>query len=115
MRRGSRTRALSAYAAAMTTYEPETCQYATRMPARPGPSSVLSASEIRSSALAFWMSSATRGTMLAIPGWNIAVAAPLSAISPMICHSGTLSEEKRRVASVSMASMRATSAQIIIS
>lgn len=98
----------------MTRYEPETCQYATRRPARPGPSRVLRASDMRSSALAFWMSSATRGTMLAIPGWNIAVAAPLSAIRPMICQSGTLSEEKSSTAMVSMATIRARSAQIII-
>lgn len=71
------------------------------------------ASEIRSSALARWMSSATCGTMLARPGWNMAVAAPLSASSAITCHSRT-SDPTSSAASASMATIRTASAPTII-
>lgn len=71
------------------------------------------ASEIRRRALARWMSSATRGTRLARPGWNMAVAAPLRASSAMTCHSRTWSPTSSS-ASASMTTVRTTSAPTII-
>nr|WP_199702046.1 hypothetical protein [Jiangella rhizosphaerae] len=55
-------------------------------PASDGPITAVTDSEMRSVAFAFCTSRATRGVMLATPGWNIALPAPTRASSTRICH-----------------------------
>lgn len=51
---------------------------------------VISASDTRSTALARCTSGATRGIVLATPGWNSAAPTPASALSAYTAHSGGL-------------------------
>src|SRR2546423_597166 len=75
-RSSSRQPAPTAYADACPANPPPGDADATSRPATAGPASPMTDSAVRTTPLAPCTSRATRGTVLATPGWNIAAATP---------------------------------------